>query len=173
MSTHDGGTRNLLPKRQEARVPRPIHLCSASWRSTIAVSGDFKKGGQGFHAGFRGRLVQVRVGEYRTVRIDISTPALTRPPDTILGNDRNNFLNIFERRINIPTEGLIERKLAGKSTVKWEHTIVERAFGITSLVASKTTPKVPPPPPRRAQKRSLFWHALAIRSLPSGVTTRN
>lgn len=46
-------------------------------------------------------------------------------------------------------------------------------FGTTSTVASITTPKVPPPPPRNAQNRSVFWHALATRSSPSGVTIRN
>jgi len=60
--------------------------------------------------------------------------------------------------------------------------------GEARTVLSSTTPNVPPPPeenlidylitgehrfdapPRRAQNRSSFWHSLAIRNFPSGVT---
>jgi hypothetical protein len=65
------------------------------------------------------------------------------------------------------------------------------AAGAARMVASRTTPKVPPPPrqihdqltnrgrskrnapPRSAKKRSSFWHALAVRYFPSGVTILN
>lgn len=45
--------------------------------------------------------------------------------------------------------------------------------GMTSCTDSSTIPKVPPPPPRRAQNRSEFWHAFAVRTWPSGVTIWN
>lgn len=83
-------------------------------------------------------------------------------PNTDLRFSLSTGQLIFALLLNIQTKT--------PNDMKHKAYIRNDSLGETSIVASRTTPKIPPPPPRSAKNRSWFWQALAVRNTPSGVT---
>ena len=105
--------------------------------------------------------------------LNMPSPALSSPSKRIFHDDLVELCRVCLIWIKLSVDSIISVVVKPKLLLHWDAYTCNSSLPSTRCVDSRTTPKVPPPPPLNAKKRSEFWHWLATRNLPSGVTILN